>query len=64
MCNVFEKSWKSYRKYVWFCDELVLVSGEGKMIFGGWVVILVDVLDIFWIMGFYDEFLFVVIVVV
>lgn len=45
-------------------DELLFVFGEYWDLFCGWVVILVDFLDIFWIVGLKEEFDEVVKVVV
>ncbi|KAG8157852.1 hypothetical protein KVR01_012514 [Diaporthe batatas] len=53
---VFQKSWRSYRRFAWMQDALLPVSGGGRDQFSGWSATLVDALDTLWIMGMREEF--------
>lgn len=53
---VFQKSWRSYRRFAWMQDALLPVSGGGRDQFSGWSATLVDALDTLWIMGLREEF--------
>lgn len=53
---VFQKSWRSYRRFAWMQDALLPVSGGGRDQFSGWAATLVDALDTLWIMGMREEF--------
>ncbi|KAK2609622.1 hypothetical protein N8I77_003116 [Diaporthe amygdali] len=53
---LFQKNWRSYRRFAWMQDALLPVSGGGRDQFSGWAATLVDALDTLWIMGLRDEF--------
>lgn len=53
---VFQKSWRSYRRFAWMQDALLPVSGGGRDQFSGWAATLVDALDTLWMMGMREEF--------
>lgn len=53
---VFQRSWRSYRRFAWMQDALLPVSGGGRDQFSGWAATLVDALDTLWIMGMREEF--------
>lgn len=54
--ELFQKNWKSYRKYAWMKDALQPLSASYKDQFSGWAATLVDALDTLWIMGLREEF--------
>ncbi len=54
--RLFQKNWRSYRKYAWMKDALLPLSAGGRDQFCGWAATLVDSLDTLWIMGLKDEF--------
>ncbi|KAL1859622.1 hypothetical protein Daus18300_009487 [Diaporthe australafricana] len=53
---LFQKNWRSYRRFAWMQDALLPVSGGGRDQFSGWAATLVDALDTLWIMGLREEF--------
>lgn len=53
---VFQRGWRSYRRFAWMQDALLPVSGGGRDQFSGWAATLVDALDTLWIMGMREEF--------
>ncbi|ROW07339.1 hypothetical protein VMCG_03938 [Cytospora schulzeri] len=54
--KLFQKNWRSYRRFAWMQDALLPISGGGRDQFSGWAATLVDSLDVLWIMGLRDEF--------
>ncbi|PFH61820.1 hypothetical protein XA68_16154 [Ophiocordyceps unilateralis] len=54
--RAFVKSWEAYKAHAWGKDELMPLSGKGRMTFSGWAVQLIDALDTLWIMGLHDDF--------
>ncbi|PHH72104.1 hypothetical protein CDD80_4767 [Ophiocordyceps camponoti-rufipedis] len=54
--RAFVKSWEAYKAHAWGKDELMPLSGKGRLSFSGYAAQLIDALDTLWIMGLRADF--------